>query len=437
MILVLGGGVAGLAAAKTLVTAGEECLVLEREGDAGGLCRSLSSGRYAFDYSGHFLHVSDPAMREWILGVPGIRWRTVERDAGVWLRGRLTPYPFQIHLKGHDPDFVSRCLADFARERIRDAVRGERIPGHLAAWLLRRFGKEMCEAFFYPYNRKMWRTPLEKLGTEWTGWSVPVPRFEDLLVGAGGGVRRGIGYNAAFLYPARGGIGALAKGLSRSLGGRLRTGTGVAGIDLGKRRVRTEDGVSLPYRAVVSTIPLPALARCADGLGPRARRAAEALRWVKILAINLGIRRPGVAPGHWMYVPEEGYPFFRVGFLSNVSPPAAPRGCVSAFVEKSFPSGARVDVRREIEAAVRGLRRMGVLRRESRIEEIRPVMLDPGYVVFDGSRAAGVSLLRKEFGRRGVFLAGRYGSWDYHGMEKSMADGIRAAREAARFPERP
>jgi protoporphyrinogen oxidase len=432
MILILGGGLTGLAAASVLDAAGADFLVLEREAEPGGWCRSIFAGRYTFDLSGHFLHTSDPEAREWILGVPGVPWRDVARDARIWLRERLTPYPFQVHLKGHDPAFVSRCLDDFAAERIRAAVHGERAPDHFAGWLLRRFGKSMCDAFFFPYNRKMWRTPLAKLGYEWTGWSVPVPRFEDLLAGASGEIRQGMGYNARFYYPSRGGIGALARALARPLGARLRTRVEVARIDLERKMVHTTGGEALPYRAVISTIPLPRLAALSGGLGTAARKAASLLSWVKVLAINMGVRGPGPTPGHWVYVPERDYPFFRVGFLSNVARSSAPAGCASLFVEKSFPAGARVNLGREIESAIRGLKRIGVLRRGSRIEELRPVMLDPAYVLFDGSREKAVRHLAQEFRRRRVSLAGRYGAWDYYGMEKSMSDGVRAAREAAR-----
>jgi protoporphyrinogen oxidase len=290
----------------------------------------------------------------------------------------------------------------------------------------------MCDAFFFPYNRKMWRTPLAKLGYEWTGWSVPVPRFEDLLAGASGEIRQGMGYNARFYYPSRGGIGALARALARPLGARLRTRVEVARIDLERKMVHTTGGEALPYRAVISTIPLPRLAALSGGLGTAARKAASLLSWVKVLAINMGVRGPGPTPGHWVYVPERDYPFFRVGFLSNVARSSAPAGCASLFVEKSFPAGARVNLGREIESAIRGLKRIGVLRRGSRIEELRPVMLDPAYVLFDGSREKAVRHLAQEFRRRRVSLAGRYGAWDYYGMEKSMSDGVRAAREAAR-----
>ncbi len=433
MIIVLGGGVTGLAAARTLAAAGEEFVVLEREEEPGGHCRSIAAGRYSFDRSGHFLHSADPAMREWILALPGLSWKETARDARVFLRGTLTPYPFQANLHGHDPDFVARCLAGFAAARIRAAVRGEREDDDLASWLLARFGREMCAAFFFPYNRKMWRVPLREMTCEWTGWSVPVPRFEDLLAGARGEVRRDMGYNASFLYPRRGGIGALPRALARPVRSRILTGAGASAVDLARRVVRTADGKLFPYRAIVSTIPLPELARRASGLAAAPRNAAASLRWVKVLAVNLGVRGPGRTPGHWVYVPERAYPFFRVGFLSNVAASSAPEGCASLFAEKGFPGRARVDVARETESAVAGLRRMGVLARGSRVEETRPVLLDPGYVVFDRPRRAAVPLLLREFRRRGVFPAGRYGAWDYYGMEKSMADGIRAAKDAMRF----
>lgn len=436
MILVLGGGVTGLAAARALDAAGEDFLVLEREAEPGGWCRSIFAGRYTFDLSGHFLHTSDPEARDRILGVPGVPWRELERDARVLLDGVLTPYPFQVHLKGRPAAFVSRCLADFAAQRIREAIRGDRTPKHLAEWLLRRFGKTMCDAFFFPYNRKMWRTPLSKLGYEWTGWSVPVPRFDDLLAGASGEIRQGMGYNARFYYPARGGIGVLARALARPLKARLRPGTEVTRIDLPRKVVHTASGDAIPYGSVISTIPLPMLAARSAGLGRAAREAARRLSWVKVLSINMGVRMPGRTPGHWVYVPERTYPFFRVGFLSNVASSSAPAGCASIFVEKSIPAGAPVNVSREIEAAIRGLKRIGVLRRGTRVEEIRPVLLDPAYVLFDDARRKAVPILAREFARSNVILAGRYGAWDYYGMETSMSDGLRAAREAAHLQRR-
>jgi len=436
-IVVIGAGVAGLAAARTAAAAGAPLLVLEREREPGGLCRSIQAAGYTFDMGGHFLHLADPRMRERVLAVGNVPWREMDRDARVWMRGRLTPYPFQVHLAGHAPAFVARCLRDLARERIREATAGPRraAPRDFAGWLLRHFGGAMCRAFFFPYNRKMWRVPLKRLEAGWARWAVPVPTFEQALAGARGERIEGIGYNARFFYPRRGGMGAFAAALAAPLGEQLRLGTEAAAIDLRAREVVTASGERIPYGAVVAAIPLPALARMCAGLPAAVRGAAARLRWVKVLAIGLGVRRPKAAPGHWIYVPESRESFFRVGFFSNASAAAAPEGCASVFVERSLLPEEPLRPAREVAAAVRGLRRMGILGPRSRVEVVRPVLIDPAYVLFDRAREGAVATIRRALERRGVFPAGRYGAWDYFGMEKAMADGIRAARAALGFHE--
>ena len=54
-ILVVGAGLAGLGAAVTLAETGRNCLLLEREPEAGGLARSLELDGVTFDYGPHVL----------------------------------------------------------------------------------------------------------------------------------------------------------------------------------------------------------------------------------------------------------------------------------------------------------------------------------------------------------------------------------------------
>jgi len=46
-------------------------------------------------------------------------------------------------------------------------------------------------------------------------------------------------------------------------------------------------------------------------------------------------------PKHWVYVPEKRYPFYRVGFYSNVAPGIVPAGHFSVYVELAWPNQAR------------------------------------------------------------------------------------------------
>ena len=64
MFVILGAGLAGLSTAVHLRRAGyRRYALVEREARPGGLCRSETRDGYTFDYTGHFLHLNDPAIR--------------------------------------------------------------------------------------------------------------------------------------------------------------------------------------------------------------------------------------------------------------------------------------------------------------------------------------------------------------------------------------
>ena len=88
MIVVLGGGLAGLSTALHLDS---ECRVLERETEVGGLARSVDPSGFTFDFTGHLLHVKDPgviALVDELLGADQIH---LERSAWIAYRGALVP----------------------------------------------------------------------------------------------------------------------------------------------------------------------------------------------------------------------------------------------------------------------------------------------------------------------------------------------------------
>src|SRR3989304_8471082 len=54
-IIILGGGLSGLTCGLTLIKAGHEVIILEKEDELGGLARSYRKGSFTFDYGPHFL----------------------------------------------------------------------------------------------------------------------------------------------------------------------------------------------------------------------------------------------------------------------------------------------------------------------------------------------------------------------------------------------
>jgi monoamine oxidase len=89
-VLVLGAGIAGLAAARMLAELGVHCVVLEARGRIGGRIHSLQTGRGVVELGAEFVHGRDPVL--WKL-IEEAGAKTVERE-GAMLRedreGKLT-----------------------------------------------------------------------------------------------------------------------------------------------------------------------------------------------------------------------------------------------------------------------------------------------------------------------------------------------------------
>jgi protoporphyrinogen oxidase len=156
--------------------------------------------------------------------------------------------------------------------------------------------------------------------------------------------------------------------------------------------------------------------------------ARQALRWVRVLNLALGVGGPAPSDQHWLYFPDAEIPFYRVGFPSNHGR-LAPDGCHTVSLELSLDPD-RGDVEELAAQAQRALVEAGLLD-EVAIRVRRVTVLDPAYVVFDHSRREAVALLRSFLRRHGVMIAGRWAEWKYSAMEDAVLDGMRVARSLA------
>jgi len=109
--LILGAGLAGLSAAASLP--GEETLVLERESQVGGLCRSRVVDGFTFDCTGHLLHLRDPGIREMIHSLLPRAFESVERKSLIYSKGVYTGYPFQANTYGLPREVIRECVVGF------------------------------------------------------------------------------------------------------------------------------------------------------------------------------------------------------------------------------------------------------------------------------------------------------------------------------------
>ena len=412
--VVIGAGVSGLGFANWWRQHRPDArvIVLEAEPEPGGYCRTVVHDGFVWDYSGHFFHFKDPAIEAWLRArMPGQDVRTVVRRAAIRYAGRDIDFPFQKHIHQLPHDEFLECLVELYFRPTADAP-----PRSFGEMLYRRFGKAITDKFLRPYNEKLYATDLDRLDVDAMGRFFPHADIADIIANmrprAPGA---GEGYNATFTYPAGGAVQYIHALLRDLPDGTVSCGEPAVAIDLAAREVATPRR-RIPFERVVSSAPLPGLARLC-GVPHAPVFSAN-----KVLVYNLGFDRKGLRDIHWMYFPDPSLAFYRVGFYDNILPPApGAAGRMSLYVEIGAAAGATFDVDALRDRVLADLRRESIVT-DHQLVAHHHVVLDPAYVHITQASLAETARLKAALAAHGVHSVGRYGGWTYCSIEDNLVE---------------
>ncbi len=423
-IQILGAGLTGMSAAHHLKSG---FAIHERLGHPGGHVITLEEQGYRFDRTGHLLHLRDPGIRAWIEGLLGDELRSVARRSRIFSQGVYTRYPYQANTFGLPAQTAFECLSGYLAARERESQTPE--PRNFEEFCLKFFGEGFSRHFMIPYNQKLWGIHPREITAEWCSRFVPRPKLEDVIAGAVGLNDRELGYNTHFLYPARG-IGELTRALAQGLGASTRFDHAPRAIDWRKRKLIFDDG-EVAYQALISTMPLDVLVKLLVDPPPAVAAAGARLVCNPLYYLDVALDRPAGMDLHWAYVPEERYPFYRVGCYSNVSDQMAPQGKAGLYVELSSREPQALETL--LPAVADGLSDMRIIERASDIRFARLRRIDHAYVVFDHAYYPSLQAIQPFLEEQRIVSAGRYGGWNYSSMEDALIFGQKAAAQAQRF----
>jgi protoporphyrinogen oxidase len=425
-IAIIGGGLTGLSTAHHLGR--KDWCIYEKENRAGGLCRTESRDGFLFDYTGHWLHMARPETRTLVNRLLAANLEAHVRDTWIHSQGTYTRYPFQSNTYGLPVETVRECLLGFIEAHCR---KGGKRPHDFQEWILQAFGKGIARHFMIPYNTKLWTVPPRRLSCDWLGKYVPKPDLEQVITGALTDQASGMGYNASFHYPKKGGIQSLVDAFLASLPGkRVQVSHEIVRVDLRKKVLVSAGGETHPFEKLVVTSPLRRFVELLSSPPPSTKTHARTLKHNRVVNFNFGLSRQAGDGMHWVYFPESKYPFYRVGFPSNICPSMAPPGAGSLYTEVAFRGAGGLPEGELRQQVVRGLVRAGILRNAGEITTQLTLHIPCAYVIFDHDRRKAFTRVRSALAARNVFVAGRYGAWEYSAMEDAILWGQKAARWA-------
>lgn len=307
--LILGAGPAGLTFASMLKRKGEDSfLVLEKEAEAGGLCRSAMVDGSPFDIGGgHFLDVKRPEVNDFLFSfMPRKEWALFERDSRIAMKGKTVGHPLEANIWQFDLEEQVAYLSSIARAGCNS---GKEMPESFVEWIRWKLGDKIAEDYMLPYNRKMYAEDLNELGTYWLE-KLPDVSFEETLRSCL--THRPYGKepgHASFYYPKHFGYGEVWLRMAKELAPCVLYHTDVNVLDCEKKQVRTVAGEVFGADVIVTTIPW-AEYREIRGMPEELVSSIQLLRHnaieTRYCPENLDTQ------AQWIYVPDEEIPFHRI-----------------------------------------------------------------------------------------------------------------------------
>ncbi|MFB6351170.1 MAG: NAD(P)/FAD-dependent oxidoreductase [Bradymonadaceae bacterium] len=410
--LVVGAGVTGLSFANFIDS--DDYVILEREPEIGGWCKTVKQDGFVWDFSGHFFHFNHPEIEEYLRErMPPDEVVTVEKNAQIIYDGNWIDFPFQKNIHQLPKDQFIECLYDVY---FRDEAAGDFDPESFQGMLYEKFGKGIAEKFLVPYNEKLYACDLEELDRDAMGRFFPYADLDDIIGNMR--VQEDDSYNATFTYPKNGAIMYIEALASEVPDEKIQLEEALVDIDLDRKVAHTSEGREISFEYMVSSAPFDRLMEMTDlDYDP------EVFTYNKVLVFNLGFDRKGPEGVHWIYFPEKKYPFYRVGFYDNIM--GTDR--MSLYVEIGNPADADPDPEVKRREVMEGLRDAGLVDDHELVSH-HTTTLDPAYVHITEDSNAAYEELDSKLQLRGIHSIGRYGGWTYCAIEDNIVEARGLAR---------
>jgi protoporphyrinogen oxidase len=434
-IVIIGGGPTGLGAAYRLHELGYDNWVLyEKTGDVGGHSTShVDENGFVWDEGGHVIFSHYKYFDDLIDKVMGkevherIRESWIVQGDDSWV-----PYPFQSNLRYLPKEVQVSCLIGAAKAAATGAAG---TTGNFRDWILATFGQGIADAFMFPYNYKVWTTPLEQMSKHWIADRVAVVDFKRLLENVL--YQRddvGWGPNSKFKFPLHGGTGEIYRRIAKYFAGKVKTGKQLAEIDPVRRQVSFADGTGDTYDVLISTAPLDLFVKMMKPADGKLLEAATGLEHNNLLVLGLGLKKKIETGRCWIYFTDSKMPCYRATYFSHYSPYNVPNGDTehysSLMCEMSFRVGETPDPKKILEQVTTGLIKAGMLEEtdRSRIVSRYHRIVGYSYPIPTLGRDKALAVLQPALLEKGIYSRGRFGAWRYEigNMDHSVMMGVEA-----------
>lgn len=404
---IIGAGISGLTYANYC---GDDYLIVEKENEVGGYCRTIKCGEFVWDYSGHFFHFKSDEFRKLFLeNVSSDDIIYNEKCTKILYHNQFVDFPFQTNIHQLEKQEFIDCLYDLFMKEEKENY------GNFLDMLYGKFGKSIVEKFLKPYNEKLYAIDLTQLDVDAMGRFFPYADKEAIIRNMKN--QEVQSYNANFLYPKHG-AGSFIQILYQKLDDKkVLLNTSVVQLDLEKKLAILSNGQQVFYDNLINTIPLNSFLKLIGHYDD----LLQELSYNKVLVFNLGFDKasPLCSKEHWLYIPSKECNFYRCGFYNNI----LGNEKLSMYIEIGFSKDTILTkevIDEQLNLTLQNLKTLGIISEDMKLLAHVSLIMDPAYVHINTKTNQKIDDLKQQLMQQQVYTIGRYGAWIYNSMEDSM-----------------
>ncbi len=440
-VLVIGGGPAGLTAARCLAEAGDPVVVVEEDTVVGGISRTVERDGWRFDIGGHrFFTKVKPVEEFWHKVLPDEDFLLRPRLSRIYYGGKYYDYPIKLGNALSNLGIVESFLCGLSFLWVR--IRPPRDRSTLEGYIVSNYGWRLYRHFFKTYNEKVWAVSASEISADWgaqriKGMSLWNAVWEPIRASLAGKRRdkskQVTSLIEEFQYP-KFGPGMMWERCAEQvedMGGALEMSTRAAAVHVEDGRavaVTVESGGEarrIEVSDVISSMPITALAKIVDPPVPvEVLRAAEDLHYRDFLTVALVVPEERGFPDNWIYIHT---PNVKVGRIQNFgvwSPYLVKDGRTCLGMEYFVFEGDELWTSSDDELvtlATKELAEIGLVD-PSDVEVGYVVRMPKAYPVYDDVYRENVAVIRRWFQKHApnVHPVGRNGMHKYNNQDHSM-----------------
>ncbi len=311
--LIIGGGPSGLTLANSLINNGkDDVLVLERNEEAGGLCRSKNVDGSPLDIGGgHFLDVKNKRVLDFVFDfMPVDEWDRYTRDSRIVVNDNLIGSPIEANIwqmKLEDQVEYLKAIA------VAGCNLNVEMPEKFVDWIYWKLGEKIADDYMIPYNKKMFGENLDSLGTYWLN-KLPNVSFDETLISClerkAYGTQPG---HAEFYYPKKYGYGEVWLRMAERLKDKIIYNEKAVTLDLDNKCVNDKYEADI----IINTAPWDAFDEI-KGLPENLKNNIKDLKHSSIVIDYIPENVNNEA--QWIYYPDPSLDYHRILVRHNFCP---------------------------------------------------------------------------------------------------------------------